>query len=166
MDFNFSSLLAFTIAEKRFAVPLTLVDRVIRAVEVTSVPDSHAFVYGIIDFHGKVIPVINLRKRFGMVEKKIEPDDRFIITVVDDLTLALAVDGVDEVVKHDQKEISKIELELAGTKLKQPKNSGFDFARFLRNDNGILIIYNLKMLLSSDGNFEINDLLKKLGLDK
>ena len=162
MDPYLSALLAFAIAEKRFAIPLTLVDRVIRAVEVTTVPDSPPVIHGIIDFHGRVIPVINLRKRFGMEQKPVEPDDRFIITNVDDLTIALVVDEVEEVVKPDEKEIIQIDMIMPGDKLNQTKNSGFDMAKFLRNDTGILIIYDLKMLLGSDVNFDITELLEKI----
>lgn len=166
MDSYFTALLAFTVAEQRFAIPLTFVERVIRSVEVTTVPDAHAFVYGIIDFHGKIIPVINLRKRFGMEDKKIDPDNRFIITIIDDLTLALAVDEVKEVVKPDEMEIMQINMELPKKELYQGKNSGFDMARFMPNDGAILILYDLKKLLSSNDDFDIAELLLKLDLDE
>jgi len=61
-----SELLPFHLDDQRFAVPLPASVRVERAVAITPLPKAPDIVMGIINFHGQIIPVVNIRSRFNM----------------------------------------------------------------------------------------------------
>jgi len=74
-------VVGFRIGAETFAVPIALVHEIVRVPEITSVPDSPDYVEGVINLRGKIVSVIDLRKRFGEKEivrnkKKSHPGDR------------------------------------------------------------------------------------------
>ncbi|MFQ5632726.1 MAG: chemotaxis protein CheW, partial [bacterium] len=60
--------LVFTIDDQQFGLPMSQVERIIRAVEVRPVPEAPDYINGVINMQGRVIPVVNLRKRFRLPE--------------------------------------------------------------------------------------------------
>ena len=91
--------LLFCIEERRYALDVTDVERIVRAVEVTSVPDVPDFVRGLINVAGNIIPVIDMRRRLGLPTRDMELSDRFILTNVAGRLSALLVDGVEGVIE-------------------------------------------------------------------
>lgn len=89
----------FDIDGQRIAIRCPLVDRVVHAVEVTRLPESPPLVLGIIKVGNEVIPVINLRKLFGLKEKEVEPSDQFILAHANRRKVALVVDFVEGIVE-------------------------------------------------------------------
>lgn len=63
----------------RYALPLSAVDRIVRAAYVTPLPLAPDVVLGAIDVEGRVLPVFNLRRRFQLPERAIDPSDHFLI---------------------------------------------------------------------------------------
>ncbi|PYP83488.1 MAG: chemotaxis protein CheW [Blastocatellia bacterium AA13] len=72
--------LVFSLDRRRHALPLSVVERVIRAVEIMPLPNSADDVLGVINVQGRIIPVLSLRKRFGLEERPVHPEDQIIIT--------------------------------------------------------------------------------------
>ena len=64
-------LLVFALGDQRCALYLPVVDRVVRMVEITPLPKAPDIVLGVVNVHGEVIPVINVRKRFGLPQRDI-----------------------------------------------------------------------------------------------
>ena len=83
----------------RYALPLHSVVRVVRAVEVTPLPQAPDIVLGAINVGGCIIPVFNLRKRFRLPERELELDDLFVMARTSRRTVALVVDAVDGVME-------------------------------------------------------------------
>jgi purine-binding chemotaxis protein CheW len=88
-----------------YGVRLSSVIRVLRAVEITPLPQAPPIVIGVIDLEGRIIPVVNLRRRFGLPERELELTDQLIVARTTGgktrdgggRILALVVDGVDGV---------------------------------------------------------------------
>ena len=76
-----------------FALPLEAVDRVVRAVEVTRLPEAPAVVRGVINLQGRIICVIDLRRRCGLPARDVDPVDQFVIAHTSSRTVALWVDA-------------------------------------------------------------------------
>lgn len=91
-------LLIFTLDDQRYALRLDHVKRVVRAAALTQLPKAPDVVMGILDLHGEIVPVINLRRRFRLPERPIALSDQFVIARTGRLTLALVVDGAEGVV--------------------------------------------------------------------
>lgn len=91
-------LLTFKLDEQTYALAIDKVVQVVRMVAITRAPKAPDYVEGMINLRGKVIPVINLRKRFGLPSKPIELNDHLLIAETDGRVMALIVDVVSEVV--------------------------------------------------------------------
>jgi len=63
----------FHLDEQQYALKVSAVERVVHAVELTLLPEAPDIVLGIINIHGKIIPVVNISRRFHLPEKDIEP---------------------------------------------------------------------------------------------
>lgn len=85
-------LVVFGLDGQRYALRLSAVERVVRAVEVIVLPSAPAIVLGVINLAGRVIPVMNIRKRFRLPEKEIGLDNQLIIARTAERTVALLVD--------------------------------------------------------------------------
>ncbi len=94
----------FTLDDQRYTLPLPEVERVVPAVYITPLPKAPDIVLGIITVQGRVIPVVNLRRRFRHPDRPIEPDDQFIIAQTQYRTVALSVDAVNGVVMIPRQE--------------------------------------------------------------
>lgn len=98
--------LTFYLGEELYGFAIENIIEIVGIQQITVVPDMPAFVKGVINLRGKVIPVLDVRLRFGMEER--EYDDRTCIMVsrVEDMEIGLIVDSVDEVKDIDDSLIS------------------------------------------------------------
>ena len=80
---------------------MTHVIDIISAQEVTNVPSTPAYVKGIINLRGSIVPVIDVRLKFNIPEREYDDHTCFIVVDIDDMQVAIVVDTVDEVVNLD-----------------------------------------------------------------
>jgi purine-binding chemotaxis protein CheW len=92
-------LVSFTIGEEEYGVDILCVQEINRMLNVTQVPNSPPYVDGVINLRGKVIPVIDLRSRFGMPRIARTKDTRIVIVELHEKTIGFVVDGVSEVLR-------------------------------------------------------------------
>jgi purine-binding chemotaxis protein CheW len=91
-------LVTFRLGDEEYGVDILKVHEIDRMMDITEVPNAPPSIEGVINLRGKVIPVINLRKKFNLPER--EPDSRTKIVVVDIGTSAgMIVDSVSEVLR-------------------------------------------------------------------
>jgi purine-binding chemotaxis protein CheW len=88
----------FRLQEDLYAVDIMRIKEIIRPQKLTPLPQSPAFVDGIINLRGAVIPVVDLRKRFDMPPRDLTISTRLLIVRLSGQTLGLVVDDVTEVV--------------------------------------------------------------------
>lgn len=93
--------LTFYIDNAVYGIELTHVIDIISAQEVTNVPSTPAYVKGIINLRGSIVPVIDVRLKFNIPEREYDDHTCFIVVDIDDMQVALVVDTVDEVVNLD-----------------------------------------------------------------
>jgi purine-binding chemotaxis protein CheW len=98
-------IVGFRVGRENFGVPIGLVHEIVRVPEITSVPESPSYVEGIINLRGKIISIIDLRKRFG--EKEIQPHrtNRILVTEVEGKMVGLIVDAASEVMKIPESDV-------------------------------------------------------------
>lgn len=92
-------LVTFTLEDEEYAVDILNVQEINRITEITKVPNAPDYVEGVVNLRGKVIPVINLRKKFGLSEKDTDETSRIIIMDIRGVTNGLIVDSVSEVLR-------------------------------------------------------------------
>jgi purine-binding chemotaxis protein CheW len=88
------SLIVWTVDEQRYAIPLVAVEQVVRAVAITPLPDVPAIICGIINVHGRIIPILNIRHRLQLPERDIDISDQLIIVQMPTRTVGFFVDSV------------------------------------------------------------------------
>src|SRR6266567_8169584 len=98
-------LVVFTLDELRYALPLSAVEKAARMVEITPLPKAPGIVLGAINLAGRIVPVLNIRKRFHLNERKPGLGDQLLIARTPGRTVALAVDAVDSVVQRSPEEV-------------------------------------------------------------
>lgn len=134
-------LVTFDLDGQRYALALGAVQRVLRAVEVTPLPNAPDIVLGMVDMAGSIVPVLNLRRRFGLREREIGPEDQLLVARTDRRTVALVVDGAHEVIERAPAEIVESERIVPGVK---------QIAGVVRVGDGLVLIHDLDRFLSLD----------------
>ena len=92
-------LVTFRLGNEEFSLDILRVQEIIRHMELTRVPRTPDFVDGVINLRGRVIPVLDLRKRFGLPSEERTNETRIIVVDVDNKTVGLKVDAVSEVLR-------------------------------------------------------------------
>jgi purine-binding chemotaxis protein CheW len=136
---RFGMLVLFRLDALRFAVALDSVERFVRAVEITDLPKAPENVLGVIDVAGRILPVFNLRKRLGLAERMVDPDDLFLIARSAGREVALVVDESLGVTELSEFEVSGRDEILPGLE---------HFRGVARLDDGLVLIHDLDKFLS------------------
>lgn len=108
MDRKFT-LAVFTLDTQRYAIHLSKVERIIRVVELTPLPRAPEIVLGVVNVQGRIVPVVNIRKRFRLPEREMNLSDQLIIAHTSRRTVGLMVDAVIGVVDRSEKEVTAAE---------------------------------------------------------
>ena len=102
---NAMQLVIFVVEEQHYALPLSSVERIVRAVEITELPTSSRSMLGVINVEGRIVPVINSRKIFGKPDREMELRDLFVIVTGSGKSVALVVDEVKPVLVVPEEKI-------------------------------------------------------------
>ena len=145
-------LVVFTLDDQKYALYLPAVERVVSAVEITLLPKAPDIVLGVINFQGTVIPVVNIRKRFGLPEREIDLSDQFIIAKTSRKTVALVVDTVDEVIEPAS--VKVINTEKITSRIEYIDG-------VIKLEDGMILIFDLDKFLSLEEKKILTDALKK-----
>ena len=144
-------IVVFTLDELLYALPLPAVVKVIHAIEIRYLPKAPEIIAGIINVKGQIIPVADIRKRFGLAAREIDPDDRLIIADTGKREVAILVDTVTGI-----RDLEPGQLKQAGETL--------PFAEYLKGvakiDDELILIYDLEQFLSLDEEKELEQAMK------
>lgn len=91
--------------EEYYGVPISVVKEIIKPLPVTRFPKSPPFVEGVIDLRGNILPIVHLRKMFGLEPLPLTDDSRFVDISMPNLKLGILVDAVSEVVRIPVKQV-------------------------------------------------------------
>jgi purine-binding chemotaxis protein CheW len=94
-----NQLVVFELANEHYGVDIAAVESIIKMQPITVVPHAPAFVEGVTNLRGKVLPVIDLHKRFGLAEDGAAKDQRIVVVSVGNSEVGMVVDGVSEVLR-------------------------------------------------------------------
>ena len=93
-------IVGFRIGKENFGVPIGIVHEIVPMMEITAVPDSPTYIEGVINLRGKIIPVVDLRKRFSE-DAVPHRRNRIMVAELDGHLVGLVVDAANEVLKVD-----------------------------------------------------------------
>ena len=128
------------------------VDTIIRAAALTPLPKAPDIILGILDLHGELVPVINIRKRFQLAEKAITPEDLFIVARTGSLRVALVADEALDVLDQALDAV--------------PANSispGLEYLTgVVRSSDGLVLIHDLNTFLSLEEKTSLSKALEHI----
>lgn len=142
-DDELLQLVTFSIGEEEFGVNILKVQEINRTMEITKVPRAPAFVEGVINLRGKVIPIIDLRRRFGLTSKPEDKDTRIIVIEINSIIVGFVVDAVSEVLRIPASTVEPPPPVVAGVESDYVSGVG-------KLKDRLLIMLDLDKLLSSE----------------
>ncbi|MGI9951235.1 chemotaxis protein CheW [Moorellaceae bacterium AZ2] len=98
-------LVVFQLAGETYGVDIAHVHEIIRLQPITEVPRTPDFVEGVINLRGRIIPVIDLHKRFGLPAAEASNNTRIMVVEVKGITVGMIVDAVSEVLRLPEENI-------------------------------------------------------------
>lgn len=131
----------FALERGRYALRLETVERVVPSLELTPLPNSPEIVLGVFSLGGQIIPVMNLRRRFGLPERELQLTDCFVVASAADRVVALVVDDTMGIVEVPPTEIVPVSAFMG----ELPQIAGV-----IRLRSDIVLIHDLARFLSLD----------------
>lgn len=134
-------LIVFTLEGQQYALRLGAVDKVVRAVEISPLPKAPEIVQGVVNVHGRIMPVINMRRRFHLPEREIALSGQLIIAHTARRPVCLVADAIVAVSEYSEQSMAEPESILPGMEY---------IEGVMKLDNGLLLIHDLDRFLSLD----------------
>ena len=98
----------FKIASQEFGADIHKVSIIEKAMNIARVPTTPAYIKGVVNLRGEIIPVMDLRTKFGLEPVEADDDTRIIMFKFNEMTLGLIVDSVAEVVTFAENELESV----------------------------------------------------------
>ena len=136
-------LVSFKLGEEEFGVDILQVQEIIRMQSITRVPNAPHFVEGVINLRGKVIPIIDLRKRFDLGDHERDKNTRIVVVKIDEIVVGLIVDEVSEVLRIPADTVEPPPPIIAGIESDFIKGVG-------KLEGRLLILLDLNKILSKE----------------
>ena len=125
-------IVGFRVGRETYGVPITSLHEIVRVPEITAVPDAPDYLEGVINLRGKIVSVVDLRKRFGQPAVELDRRSRILVVEHRGRLAGMIVDSASEVLK-----ISESEIESAPAMMQE---GGLDCVTGLGKYQGRLII--------------------------
>lgn len=138
-----AKLASLRVGDGYYALDIMSIREIIRPLPITSVPKAPPFIDGVISLRKMAIPVVDLRRRFGLPVAEADRAERMVICSVEGRMVALVVNEVTEVRSYDREAIQPAPYYLSGQQARF-------FPGVCRQNDRMLLLLDLKRILSSD----------------
>ncbi len=145
-------LLVFLLDGQRYALHLSPVEKTILVVAITPLPKAPDVVLGVINLQGRIIPVMDIRKRFRLPQRKTALYDHVIIAHTSTRTVALVVDSTADVIARAEQQIVAADEVVPGIEYVEG---------VAKLDDGIILIHDLDKFLALEEEEELNNALSQ-----
>ena len=136
-------LVSFKIGNEEFGVDILNVQEINRMTQITKVPNSPEFVEGVINLRGKIIPVIDLRSRIGVIKKEADKNTRIVVVEIKEKIIGFIVDAV--------KEVLRIPADITEAPPELVNGIDSDFIKAVgKLDDRLLILLDLEKIISKE----------------
>lgn len=135
-------VIVFKLGEEEYGIDVDKVETIERMLPITRVPKTYSFVKGVVNLRGVVIPVIDLRGRFGLAETEPTDQTRIVIVSVEEMQVGFVVDSANDVIDLDTDVIDTPPEVVGGVKAKYLHG----VARI--SESRLLIMLNLSEVLN------------------
>lgn len=96
----------FKLEDEYYGIDIENVQGIEKVHDFTIVPNAKKYIKGVINLRGEVVPIIELRTRFGLEKKELDDDSRIIVVFLNELQVGILVDSSSEVIEFNQSELN------------------------------------------------------------
>lgn len=143
----------FKLGDELYGIDINLVQSIEKEQQIVRVPNADPQIKGIINLRGVVIPVFSLRKKFGM-EDKDSKEQQYVIVNIKGTSIAIEVDGVDEIKNVDETMVHGVPVIINNGKTDY-------FEKVINLDGKLVVIINIDNLLSIEEMKNVEELASK-----
>src|SRR5262249_46630365 len=133
----------FRLDREAYAIPITTIQEIIVMKPITRIPQVPETIEGLINLRGSVIPIVNLRRLFGLPPREFDDETRTVIVNVGGRTLGYVVDEVTQVMRIAADQIQPAPVAVATVARKH-------IAGLARLDDGLLVILDIEKLFAPE----------------
>lgn len=145
-------VIVFTLNHEEYGIEVDKVQTIERLSPITRVPKTPAFIKGVINLRGAVVPVIDLRGRFSLEQTELNENSRIIVVAVNDIVVGFIVDSANDVIDIDTDQITSPPDIVGGIRAKYLHG----IARL--GDDRLLIMLNLNEVLNQQEIIQLEEL--------
>lgn len=136
-------VVSFHLGSEEYGVDISQVQEIIRMVEITHVPRAPRFMEGVINLRGQLIPIVDLRTRFGMPRSEHTKSTRIVVTEIGSKRVGIVVDGVSEVLNIPIEQVEDAPDMIAGVGTEYIQGVG-------KVGDRLVILLDLTMVMSNE----------------
>ncbi|MBF0208763.1 MAG: chemotaxis protein CheW [Oligoflexia bacterium] len=114
IDIGTDQIVTFRLAAEELALPINSVQEIIKLPEITHVPNTPSYIEGIGNLRGSILPIVNLRKKLGLVAKDSDDKTRVVVLNVGGISTGFIVDSVSEVMHVEKNTLEKPPTTVSG----------------------------------------------------
>lgn len=140
---DFLQVVSFKLHKEEYAIEITKAKEIILVDGVTRVPQMPDFIEGVINLRGNVIPVIDLRKRFGLPIAKLDEQSRIVVTRMESKIIGLIVDSVSQVMKIPRNQIQPPPDTIANL-------AGEYLIGIAKEEHNMIMLLDIEKIMSAD----------------
>ncbi len=144
-------VVSFALGSEEYGVDIAQVQEINRMVTITRVPRAPQFMEGVINLRGQLIPIIDLRTRFGMERAERTKNTRIVVTEIGSKRLGMVVDSVSEVLRIPVEQIEDAPELVAGVDTEYIRGVG-------KLDDRLIIMLDLARVISANEKTELQEL--------
>jgi purine-binding chemotaxis protein CheW len=141
-------LVTFRLEGEEFGVDILKVQEINKMIEITRIPNAPPFVEGVINLRGKIIPIVDLRKRLGFDGRAYDKSTRIIVVELEGIVLGFIVDSVSEVLRISENTVEPPPALVAGIDAEYIEGVG-------KLDDRLLILLELKKVFTASDRQEL-----------
>ncbi len=155
LEGDLNQLISFVVGNEEYGLDILQVKEVIRIREITRLPKAPSFVKGIINLRGDVIPIIDLRDRFGLEHKEYTTTTRVIVVDVDEKLVGMVVDEASQVMRVPADQIDPPPPIVGGLSAEYIKGVG-------KLDERLIILLNIDRILTAGEKVELKEMERSI----
>jgi len=142
-DHSVIQLVGFRLDDEDYAIAITKIQEIILMKPITRIPQAPDFIEGLINLRGSVIPIVHLRKRFGLPARDFDDETRTIVVNLSDRTFGCIVDAVTQVMRINAEDVQPVPISVRS--LARQHISGL-----AKLEDRLLIILDIEKLFDQD----------------
>ena len=136
-------LVGFRLDNEDYAIAIMKIQEIILMKPITRIPQVPDFIEGLINLRGSVIPIVNLRKRFGLAPRELDDETRTIVVNIHDKTVGCVVDAVTQVMRINRDQVQPPPLGVLAVNHRY-------LSGLAKLDDRLLIILDIDKLFDAD----------------